>query len=241
MRPVRSSRVTKAMVSPRLDFMVRTPPPGRPPAGAPGTAELADAGRDEAGEFLLVFIDRVPGEIEPQGVLLAGQALLVGPLAHLAVVGIDVASSSGLKRLRRTCPSCPGSGWPGSGRGLQGVFHGGGAPRGPAQVIQRPGADQRLQGALVHALGIDPTAEVEQVAERPRPPRGPRRWRRSGPRRRREWHPGHRPPALLIDGKLVAADVDIRRGHGQPLSGDTPRSAAPPCRGCPFQWTSPPP
>src|SRR5690606_9299334 len=35
------------------------------------------------------------------------------------------------------------------------------------ETIQRAGADQRLQGALVDALEVDPRAEVEEVLERP--------------------------------------------------------------------------
>src|SRR5690606_34860893 len=53
-------------------------------------AQIDDALTGETTHFAFVFVDRVAGEVQAQGVLLALQALLECQFPRLAVVGIDI-------------------------------------------------------------------------------------------------------------------------------------------------------
>ena len=143
--------------------------------------EVDDALAGETPYFLLVLVDRVTGEVQAQGFLLAAQALLDGELAHLAVVGVHVGFRLGEYPAEQVHVAAllTARGLLG---GLHGLFHGGQQHRAVevhaglvglefivivrTKAIQRTGADQRLQGALVDALEVDAIAEVEQVLER---------------------------------------------------------------------------
>eukprot|EP00659_Diplonema_papillatum_P014932 gene14931-biopygen14991 len=150
--------------------------------GIPRRLQVDDALAGETPDFTFIFVNRVTGEVQAQGVFLTLEAFLEGQLLGLAMVGVDVgiffdeqpAKQVGVAAVVGAC---------GLLGGLDRFFHGGQQYRAVAvdiglvrlrlvmevraQAIQGAAADQAIQSTFVDALEVDPGAEIEQVLERP--------------------------------------------------------------------------
>ena len=130
--------------------------------GAHGLGEIGEALHAQPLQHMLVIVERMARQEEADGVVLAPQPLGRSPgldrrdaeglLHHAAAEQLRLAAGSRLARAVR------------QGQHAVDRRHGAGAVR--LQRIERAGRDQRLDGAAVDQLGVDPAGEIGKVRER---------------------------------------------------------------------------
>ncbi|MNF44176.1 hypothetical protein D3C84_252820 [compost metagenome] len=143
--------------------------------------QVDDALTGETADLAFVFVDRVTGQVQAQGVFLTFEALLESQLLGLAVrrihvgvfldkqpakqVGVTrvVGTRGLLGRLDRLFHRCQQHGAVAVDVGLISLLF---VMEVRPQTIQRTAADQAVEGTFVDALEVDPRAEIEQILER---------------------------------------------------------------------------
>ena len=131
--------------------------------------------RRQLADLVLVLVQRMAGDVEPEHLLFAGELSLVGPVRHVGSGGSGCSSSAAKPSPNR--PACPlarsrCARWP--------RFHGRIDRREQLgarafERIHRAGLDQALDHPPVDGAEIHLLAEIVERRERARPPRAPAR------------------------------------------------------------------